>query len=669
MCGIAALVDPAAGASLNDLVAMTDAVHHRGPDSEGYAIVSAEDIALFSGPTTPSFAQAGALPFAPTRTVAGAAATGWAALSQRRLSILDLSVAGHQPMCDASRRRWIVFNGEVYNFVELRRELEHLGHRFVGHSDTEVVLASYVEWGARCLERFVGMFALVIVDADAHRVLIARDRFGIKPLYYWRTPTGALAFASEIKAFTVLPGWAPAMNGPRVYDFLNLGVHDHTDETMFAEVAQLRGGECIDAALAELAHQVPVRSWWDLTPEPFSGTFDEAAEEFRTRFNDAVRLHLRADVPVGSCLSGGLDSSSIVRTVNQQLIDGGDQFHQLAFSATSDDVRLDESRWMRIVGDATPGLQSHTRTPDMAGLVDLLPRLTWHMDEPFGSTSILAQWTVFGLAAEHSIKVMLDGQGADEQLAGYEYYFAWRMQELLRSGRLGGLGREAADVRRLHGSALRSIAMTSAYLSLPRRLGRLGGRLVDAPGQHPDSWLDRTRLGVDGYPDALAEHGARTPSVQGLGRAQLLRTNLPMLLHYEDRDSMAHSIEARVPFLDHRLVEFVVGLPSEYLISQGMTKRVLRAAMKGVLPEVVRQRVDKIGFATAEETWLRGEPSAVVLDLVRRAVDLSGGAVSPGALRRAVGILDGSRRFDQSLWRLISLGAWLDRFDVKGAGG
>jgi asparagine synthase (glutamine-hydrolysing) len=219
-------------------------------------------------------------------------------------------------------------------------------------------------------------------------------------------------------------------------------------------------------------------------------------------------------------------------------------------------------------------------------------------------------------------------------------------------------------VRQLHGPALRSMLMTSAYLTVPLRLGRAAGRLVDAPGQNPDAWLDRGVLGVDGYPDPLAESGARCPTVQGLGRAQLIRTNLPMLLHYEDRDSMAHSIEARVPFLDHRLVELVVGLPSEFLISDGVTKRVMREAMRAVLPEPVRTRMDKIGFQTAEERWARSQP-ALVEQLARQAVERAGGVLRPRAVERAAAVVAGRRRFDQSLWRMISLGAWVERFGPR----
>ncbi len=665
MCGLTALVHPGGDARLSAVVAMTDVIRHRGPDSEGFCVVGDGAVRRLSGPDTISFAGAGDLPSAPAQTAAAASdegLSGWAVLGHRRLSIIDLTVAGHQPMTDADGDLWMVFNGEVYNYVELGRRLAALGHRFVGHSDTEVVLAAYKEWGADFLRELVGMFSLVIVDGRSRRVLAARDHFGVKPLYYWRTPDGAVAFASEIKAFSALDGWAPSVDGALLYDFLNFGMHDHTTGTMFAGVQQLGAGESLEIDLRSDVGTLVPRRWWGLRPQSFDGSFEEAAARFGDLFSESVSLQLRADVPVGSCLSGGLDSSSIVCEANAAFRTRGEAFSQLAFTATSDDPAVDESAWVQLVAEQT-GVEVHTRTPAMSDLPGLLDRLAWHLDEPFGSTSILAQWTVFELARAQGITVMLDGQGADEQLAGYHPYFAWRFQELLRGGRFRELGRDLLAARRVHGALPRGLVPFSAYLMLPPAVARLGGRLTHAPTQDPDAWVDRGRLGVEGYPDVHA--GSRHPSVRALSTDQLTRTNLPMLLRYEDRDSMAHSVEARVPFLDHRLVEFVVGLPSDHLIGEGTTKRVLREAMRGVIPEKIRTRQDKIGFQTAEERWMRHDQPTEVRALVARAVEAAGGILTPGTLTRADDILAGRRGFDLWLWRVVSAGAWLERFGVR----
>lgn len=662
MCGLTALLHPEGEAPLGDVVAMTDLVRHRGPDSEGYCVIDDSGAQRLAGPDTVEFGGAAALPFSPQGSAAGSTSRGWAVLGHRRLSIIDVSAAGHQPMTDQLGELWLVFNGEIYNYVELREQLRGRGHRFVGNSDTEVLLAAYREWGKDFLGKLVGIFSLVLVDRRSRIVLAARDHFGVKPLYYWRTPTGSLALASEIKAFTALPGWGPVADGARLYDFLNFGMHDHTSATMFAGVSQVRPGELLEIDCND-ARAIPRAStWWSLQPAIFEGSLDEAAKTFSELFTESVALQLRADVPVGSCLSGGLDSTSIVCTANQALREGGATFSQMAFTARSDDAALDEFEWVRLVAERT-GVTVHSRTPRMTDVAELLPRLTWHMDEPFGSTSILAQWTVFELARAQGVTVMLDGQGADEQLAGYHPYFAWRYQELLRAGRWRDLVRDVRATRRTLGRLPGGLLPFSAYLTLPPALARFGGRLTKAATQDPDSWLDRAALGIGGYPDPHL--AAREPSVRALSLAQLTRSNLPMLLRYEDRDSMAHSIEARVPFLDHRLVEFVVGLPSDYLIGEGTTKRVLREAMRGVIPEPIRTRSDKIGFQTAEERWMRREKPRLVRSLVADAVEQAGGALTSGTFARANDILSGKRRFDTWLWRVISAGAWFERFGVR----
>jgi len=628
MCGIAAIIDPAGAARLSDLRGMTEAIRHRGPDSEGYAVMTPQGVLRLSGPDTTNEGTVVPAPFLPTQRVESAGTPlGWAALSQRRLSIIDLSPMGHQPMCDPSGRYWIVFNGEIYNYVELRRDLERRGHTFFGHSDTEVLIAAFAEWDRPFLDRLIGMFAFVLLDTQSRRLLIARDRFGIKPVYAWRMQNRAWAFASEIKQFTALPGWSARLNGRRAYDFLNFGMTDHTGGSLFEDVVHIRGGEIVDVCVDDLDASLPVDRWWSLEPGTFTGSFQEAADQFRSRFEDSVAIHLRSDVPVGSCLSGGLDSSSIVCEVRRQFDAQGINAPQVAFSATSDDPAVDESRWMRIVSEAT-GVPSFTRTPDLGRIPDLLPTIAWHLDEPFGSTSILAQWSVFELASEHGIKVMLDGQGADEQLAGYLPFFAWRYQELLRTGRLRSLLRDVRDTKSEHPGASRRLAMITAYLTLPAWLGRLGGRLVDAPGQNAQEWLDLDVLGVSGHPDPMRELGAARPTVQALAVSQLTATNLPALLRYEDRDSMAHSVEARVPFLDHRLVEF------------------------------------EIGFQTAEEAWMRANPELTIA-MTDQAIERSGGVLKRTCASDVRGMLAGRRSFDYSYWRRLSFGAWMHAFDVR----
>lgn len=664
MCGIAALFssDPL---PLDNLIqSMTTAVRHRGPDGEGFAIFSARDFAttVLGGVDTPVGTYDARIAYAPIRD-AKPVSDAVAALGHRRLSIIDLTPAGHQPMCTADRHFWIVYNGEIYNYVELRRELELLGHSFGSHSDTEVILSAYRQWGEQCLERFNGMFAFVLVDRMQRRVFAARDRFGVKPLYYWVSSAGLVAFASEIKQFTGLPGWRPIVNGPRAYDFLNWGLFDHTSETLFSNVRQLRGGEYVSCSIDELGKGIVVKRWYNLAPADSPSSHEEAAGGLRSLLEDSVRLRLRADVPVGSCLSGGLDSSSIVCLANRLLRQVNADALQKTFSARSTDLRVDEGAFIDAVVGST-GVGNFQIYPPLSGLFEVLPLITWHQDEPFGSSSIYAQWHVFRLAAEHNVKVMLDGQGADEQLAGYHGFYAARFGSLLRTLRLGKLASEMAEVRRVHAMGAKQLLAYAASTLLPEGLKQSVRHLAGRPAVKPVEWLDMRRLGVTPADPFLAL-GAKASSVRELSLLQLLYTNLPMLLHWEDRDSMAHAVESRIPFLDYRLVEFVLGLPDDLKIAGATTKRVLREAMQGVIPEKIRIRTDKIGFATAEEAWVRQECPEAFRAMLRDAMEASSGVLSPKALDFLEEVIKGRRAFSFVPWRMISFGAWMKRFDVQ----
>lgn len=668
MCGIGALL--AEGRIAPDSLAkMMSTIRHRGPDDEGWVTLHGDALAAVAGggADTPPACFDASLPYAPAADAVPPTQEVRVALGHRRLSILDVSPAGHQPMSFGDGRYWIVFNGEIYNHRALRAQLQDLGHDFVSHTDTEVVLAAYAEWGQVCLDRFDGMFAFVLVDRTAGNAFIARDRFGIKPLYYWLTPDRSLAIASEIKQFTVLPGWRPRVNGQRAYDFLAWSLLDHTDETMFVGVYQLPPGHSLSIDLSgrmwgQADGSLATRAWYRLKAAPFEGDLATAAESFRTLFAASVGSHLHADVPVGSCLSGGLDSSSIVCMADRVLRgQGATTTTQCVFSSCSVLKRFDEREWVEEVVRHT-GVQAQYVYPDVADLFRDLDRITWHQDEPFGSTSIFAQWSVFALAADAKVKVMLDGQGADEQLAGYPEHHGANFGVLFRQFHWLELGREMSATTALH---QRSYFWAMQYLAnavMPSRARHVLRRLAGKEKVTP-AWLDIERLGArPSDPMRRADDGPL--SVSELSYQQLTRSNLQMLLHWEDRDSMAHSIEARVPFLDHHLVEFVLGLTDSFKLHRGVTKRVLREGLKGVLPEAIRLRTSKLGFATPEEYWVREQAPDVFRQAVRDAIDVSDGILRRNATTVADEIIAGRRPFDYSLWRMISFAAWLKRFDV-----
>ena len=632
MCGIGAIVSrtPVRGYVIRE---MMDLVRHRGPDDEGYLTVAAPDAAaaLYGGPATPPDAFASGLAFSPTRHIEDARdAFAVLALGFRRLSILDLSVRGHQPMCTPDRRYWIVFNGEIYNYRELGDELARLGHRFVSHCDTEVFLAAFAEWGDACLSRLNGMWAAIIYDAVRAEVVACRDRFGIKPLYYWVAPDATACFASEIKQFTAIPGWRATVDTGRATEFLSTGLTDAGDATLFDRVFRLPPGGLARVRLSDVASRadgrLDIHRWYDLHPAPFNGSFEDAAAECRRLLTDSVRLMLRSDVPVGSCLSGGLDSSSIVCLSHQLLLAQGVTGRQHTFSAVAPSTPLDEGPWIDEVVRAT-GVDAHFVTPDVVDLEAVGARLSWHQDEPVTSTSVVAQWRVFELSAARGMKVMLDGQGADEAFAGYHSFLWPYLAGLVRAGHLADACREVAALKRRHGHG--------AFLAL-RAVARalLQGR--------------------------ESEFG----SVAALSHAQLTRSNLQMLLRFEDRNSMAHSIEARVPFLDHRVVEFALGLPDAFKLGGGVTKRVLRAGMSGVLPDRIRDRVDKLAFDTPESQWIRGPRSGWFRSQLAEAVDVSNGLVPASSLDRLDAMVAGAQAFDRQPWRAISFGQWMRAFAV-----
>jgi asparagine synthase (glutamine-hydrolysing) len=616
--------------------ARIDRVAHRGPDGSGW-----REFASTAGPV---------------------------ALGHRRLAIIDLSEAGLQPMADASGRYHLVLNGEIYNYLELRDELRAKGHQFSSETDSEVLLAAYREWGEDCLHRFLGMFAFLIWDERDQVLFAARDRFGIKPLYLAVNQRG-IAFASEIKQLLGLPGLSGRMNLARVRDFLAAGISDHTQETLFEGVVQLQPGCCVAIAAGRAwTGRIEPKRWYAIPPH---GTLRlseaEAAEQFRSLLADSVRLHLRSDAPVGSCLSGGLDSSSIVCLMSRMLDAEGRGARVNTVSACYDEKAVDETPFMNAVVAHT-GAAGHHVFPRPEDVFARASDLTWHQDEPFGSTSIFAQWCVFEEARRAGIKVMLDGQGADEALAGYHWTYAWHLLTLIRQGRLTALASTVSQRVGAHGCGVVDQLTRLAAVALPPRLAQALKAGRNGAGRR---WLRSEAFGT-----LAPDHGALelASAINGLPQVIDVATlcvvltfsaNLQMLLHWEDRNSMAHSIEARVPFLDHRLVEFALALGNDHKLVGADTKRVLRRAMTDVLPPEILARRDKLGFATPEEAWFRGPLKPLILDGVEATLARFPGLLDARATRALVSaMLEGQRPVDFTAWRIVSMGIWGERFGV-----
>ena len=657
MCGISALISFGRFDVAPHILSMTNTIRHRGPDDEGYMVMlqNGEGRVVLGGADTPESVFQSSLIHTPKESI-----ENWTklpcrlAMGHRRLSILDPSPAGHQPMITHRGKHVLVFNGEIYNFLELREELIADGHNFSSETDTEVILAAYRNWGPDCLNRFIGMFAFVLYDIEKEQVFAARDRFGVKPLYYWFSPEGFLAFASEIKQFTGLPGWRAVLNGRRANDFLGRRLLDHTKETLFADVNQLRGGELVYCRLSDIQPQLPVKRWYVLKPEKTDLNFHQSAEHLKSLFYDSIRLHLRADVPAGTGLSGGLDSSSIVCVINELLREKETHVLQNTFSSCSHYEAYDERSFIKEVTQKTQ-VNAHFTFPPLQELFETSKKILWHQDEPYQSTSIYAEWHVFKMAAENSVKVMLEGHGADELFAGYPVFYKAYLQNLLMTGSWIKMIREFINIRKVH--------KNNSNLSLINGLRKLATGSDKNTYAFKTEWLNTSQIPDIG--DSLT-YEKKEKTVKDMSRGQLLYSSVPCQLHFADRDSMAHSVECRVPFLDHRIVEFVLGCPDDYKIQNGITKQILRKAMAGNLPDKVLRRTDKMGYVTPEGVWAKKDAPDDFMKAIRLALEKSGMKLNNDLIIKCASeIIYGNAPYDPALWRIISFGEWMESFSVK----
>lgn len=662
MCGISAILSTQKVTTAN-LYLFNNIIHHRGPDDEGYLTWSSkEGITLYGGDDTPAEVYKNGSLSGNIKNYSCEFSFG---MAQRRLSIIDTSSAGHNPMSYHNGRYWIVYNGEVYNYRELRLELEQKGCTFSSQTDTEVILAAYSVWGIDCLHRFVGMWAFVIFDASTQTMFAARDRYGIKPLYYWVSEYGDLFFASEIKQFTTLPNWTSRPNYRQVSDFTIHSATDHNTETMFAGVYHIPPGAYFTTEMRQEftnGKKISHTQWYFPPRQKFEGSFDDAVKQFRECFLNSVQIHLRADVPIGTALSGGLDSSSIAGVINAMLRSDGRTELQNTFSSCSKYPEFDERPWMDQVVDFL-GVNAHFVYPDARDIFGEYSRLIWYQDEPYSSQSAFLANNVFNTARQKGIKVLLNGQGSDEYIGGYGQFSMPYFSELLCSGQWGELSKALPVYDNRGGRAsLGQVIRYASYYSLPQSMRRsLSSRFgVSSP---ITALIDTSRIGgifhpYDNIPFSLK-------NVEGTANHFLFHSSLPKYLRWEDRNSMSHSIEARVPFLDHRLVEFTQSLPFTYLQKNGIRKAIQREALAEYMPINVKNRPDKMGYETPEKKWVTQEIPDLFLAKMSDAVEVTNGFVQPAAIDYLKLVIAGKVRFDYSYWKLIMLGEWAQQFNVK----
>lgn len=635
MCGIAGIVGSCGPEAGTRLRSASRKLSHRGPDDHGYLCYSAGEKRLSDTPND---------------------SVGYGAmLSHLRLSILDLTKSGRQPMVTADGRSAISFNGEIYNYIELRDELRRRGHSFRTQTDTEVLLAAYDEWGMAALDRLVGMFAFALLDTIKQEVLLVRDFFGIKPLYYW-LDGDRLAFASELKALLELGAKARA-NPTRALRYLQHGVSDDGQSTFVAGISQVPAGHYLRVPLRQPANCELTCYWQPEVGRSADISFEEAAARVRDIFIKNVELHLRSDVPVGVALSGGIDSSSIAAAMRH--VSPGLELH--AFSYVADDSEVSEEKWIEIAASDCNSVL-HKVSPGPDDLASDLGTLTYAQDHPFGSTSIYAQYCVFRAARQAGVTVMLDGQGADEIFGGYRFFLAARFASLVRAGKWIEAARFARRCGEWPGASSGWIGLRAMEYLLPQSLQASARKLV---GKDPaPAWLNQAWFAERTHESGNAPATTTPDLLRETLRHTIMRNTLPGLLRYEDRNSMAFSIESRVPFLTPELVNFALSLPEDYLVGDdGTSKRVFRQAMRGLVPDAILDRRDKVGFATPERKWLRK-----LHPFVERVLQSEAAHIPCLNLDYARAewdaIVSGRHSFSAPVWRWINLIEWTRRYEV-----
>ncbi|WP_118952456.1 asparagine synthase (glutamine-hydrolyzing) [Taibaiella helva] len=599
MCGIAGIisVNPKA-VSEERLKSMTDMIAHRGPDGDGQWISE----------------------------------SGKVGLGHRRLSIIDLSHEADQPMHYLDRYT-IVFNGEIYNYLELKDVLIRQGYTFRTTSDTEVLAALYHRDKEKCLQLLDGMFAFVIYDKQEQNIFCARDRFGEKPFFYNYVPGQHFIFGSEMKALWAA-GVEKKVNNRMLYNYLQRGLLQdpgNAAETFYMHCSRLPHSHYIKIDLGSLT--LEIKKYYDIEwRHTDSGISEQQAEQrFHELFYTSVSRRLRSDVPVGSSLSGGLDSSLVVATIDR--LRGANDPEQKTFSAVFPGFHKDESRFMKMVIDRT-SVDPYFVTPDDEGMIRDLERIAYHQEEPFGSASIYVQYKVMELAKAHNVTVLLDGQGADELLAGYHGYYYSFFKELRNTDKRIYKSEWASYVNMHQDNGVNGVISYSNKQRLAESLPFLirPFRAIYNKTLRPqkyknffdEDFMQQNRKGeIAGGSDPRSLNEALYNSTYRNG-------GLQELLRYADRNSMAHSREVRLPFLSHELVDFLFTLPASFKMREGWTKWIMRKTFSEELPEGICWRKDKIGYEPPQKSWMENP------DFVQKLSDARAKLVNEGVLHKNI---------------------------------
>lgn len=608
MCGIHGFIDQSlSNTTAVDLInKMANSTNHRGPD---YLGIQQVDGGYFA---------------------------------HNRLSIIDLSSEGNQPM--RHQHLTLVFNGEIYNYKEIKQELIQLGYAFTTKSDTEVILMSYLHWGKSCVNRFIGMWAFVIYDAHKSKLFCSRDRFGIKPFYYIQDRS-KFYFSSEIKSLRNSDLFSSDLNELQVMKSIQMGWISYQNQTLFKNVMQLEPG----CNLTIENGLIQSDKYWEITEETTRNNQEIDINEFKDLFIDAVKLHTRSDVKVGSTLSGGIDSSSIASVVVKENILKELNTFSIYYDGKGE---IDERPFIEeLIKKYSENINPNFLKPEINNIKEQFHNITYHNDFPLLGSSPISQYFIMKEISKFDIKVILSGQGADDYLGGYMHTYYRYYADLLSKGKFGKIISEAKLQQNYQQLGLKNalaifnksmasfIFNENSLLETEFKYGKTN--IFNAPTFNLNTPLN-SKLKTNEFHEAMLNY-----------------SNLPTLLHYEDRNSMAFSIESRVPFLDHRLVELAFKHPIHYKINNGYTKWILRESMTEYLPKSIKERKDKIGFVTpGESKWLRNE--------LKHLLDINYSNIPNINIKKTKKMVDEFKAGDLSnakiVWRLANLNYWMNNF-------
>ncbi len=586
MCGIAGIIlKQKVNFNLNQkIVAMTDALSHRGPDGEGFILAGDRTITPHFNTLKQNYNRAD-INYIPKTSVQHSDLNSFLAFGHRRLSIIDLSETGHQPMCNANGKTWITFNGEIYNYLEIKADLKKNGHSFISESDTEVVLAAYKEWGFNCVERFNGMWSFCIYDSEKQLCFASRDRLGVKPFYYIND-NNLLAFASEQKAFIKAELIAAKINNDALHNYLINGLLERTSTNFFEGINELMPGN--NLVLNLKTQDLKITTYYNLT-EHITLTNDclsekELIDKIAHTFENAVKLRLRSDVEVGTCLSGGIDSSALAVTISEIT-----KQPLYCFTSIFKNQSINEEHFADSVANKIKAKHFKVE-PTLEGFLEEIDSLIYSQDVPIWDTSTYAQYKVMELAKKNNIKVVLDGQGADELFGGYHHHFLAKWNNLFSLGHFM--------------SGLNEISASKKTISNPLQFF-----IKEKIKQK--KYFNKKHFDQFFKPEFLNSSVIKNPSVYfNSVNEQLVediyQTRLKSFLKCEDRCGMWHSVESRTPFADDvELINLLFSFNGNKKIKNGVSKYLLREAVKNKLPEEIYKRYDKKGFETPMQQWMQ----------------------------------------------------------------